>query len=400
MLVATLVFCFAIGFDINPYLRGPSYYPPEWRWSYFFVNTLSRIYLPLLCTLFTIWLFLKTKNKPHLFLLVLLSFFFQLSLLFFSRSGIAVLLHRIINPELNGYFTAALPIQNIFDFLKNYNHDILQFVYHAKAHPPGAILLFYFIKQLLAPFSFFTDFANHLSPAHADVRQTWSALVPLAKTTALFSSFVIPFLAALSLIPLYYSAKILYGEKAAMRSIFLSIFIPSLVFFIPINDAFLHLFSTTAFFFFLKGLQKNNLLSFFFSAVVLFIGVFFNLSLLPILILFFVFALFYLHKNGSKLHSYFKDGLAFSSGFLLSGLFLFFFFQFNFIQVIATIMKYVPHIHTRSYGIWIFYNLYDFLIFCGIPVSIIFLTQLKQSVLRVLKKQWKKIDPLFIAFFA
>src|SRR5258706_12450950 len=156
----TLLFCIAIAFDVTPLLRGPSPYPPEWQLSYLFINTLSLIYFPLVCISLLVGLFLwqETKNiftnkHPGLFLLliILLCFFFQLSILYFSRSGISVLIHRIINPELNGYFTAGLTIQNVSDFLKNYNHDMLQFVYHAKAHPPGAILLFYVIKQILMP---------------------------------------------------------------------------------------------------------------------------------------------------------------------------------------------------------------------------------------------------------
>jgi len=142
--ILTLTFCLAVGFDISVYLRGPSPYPPEWRWPYFFVNTLSKIYLPLLSITLVIFLFslyeknkiLSKHTKLFLFFLILLHFFFELSLLFFSRSGISVLIHRIINPTLNGYFTASLSIQNISDFLHNYNTNILDFIYHAKAHPP------------------------------------------------------------------------------------------------------------------------------------------------------------------------------------------------------------------------------------------------------------------------
>src|SRR5207244_3245226 len=121
----------------------PAPYPPEWRWPYFFVNTLSRIYLPIFLIFVLMIIFLLKEHTKHVFkkipffllCLVLLNFLFQLSILFFSRSGILVIIHRIIEPTLNGYFTASLPIGNLSDFLHTYNGTILHFVYHAKAHP-------------------------------------------------------------------------------------------------------------------------------------------------------------------------------------------------------------------------------------------------------------------------
>ena len=107
----------------------------------------------------------------------MLSFLFQISVQYFSRAGVAVLIHRIINPELNGYFTAALPIQNTGEFLGNYNENLLSFVYHAKSHPPGAILFFHFIKQIMSAFPAAGNFANLLSPEHADVKIIWNHFI-------------------------------------------------------------------------------------------------------------------------------------------------------------------------------------------------------------------------------
>jgi len=407
--ITTLLFCLAIGFDIYPPLRGPAPYPPEWQWPYFFINTLSKIYLPLLSAFVLIAIFIReekknifTRNHTKLFIffIMLLCFFFQLSLLYFSRSGIGVLLHRIINPELNGYFTASLTIHSLADFLGNYNQNMLHYVYHAKAHPPGAILLFYFLKQIISPFTFFINFADHLNPAHGDVKQIWNMLPPVSKATALFSSLVIPFLSTLSLFPLYFSAKMLYGARIALRSMFLFFFIPTIVFFIPINDAFLHVFSLTAFFFLVKGVQKNNLLSYALSGTTLFLGALFNLSLLPLLILFFVFALISLrNKKFSSLKNYLYGGGFYSIGFFLPAILLNIIYHFNFLQVTQTIMHHVPDVHTRSYTLWLFYNIYDFLIFCGIPLALILLHLLKQTFFQSIKKQFSKIDPVFLGLF-
>src|SRR6185503_12834259 len=71
--------------------------------------------------------------------------------------------------------------------------------------------------------------------------------------------------------------------------------------------------------------------------------------------------------------------------------------KFNFLQVIQTIMKHVPDVHTRSYTLWLYYNIHDFLIFCGIPVALILLLMLKQSFIGILQKQLKKIDLVFVS---
>lgn len=389
--IITVLFLVAVGIDVSPFLRGPAPYPPEWQWTYLFINTLDRIYLPIIfiCILIVLfWLSEKNKSlavkhtKLLLISIILLSLLFQLSVQFFSRAGVPVLVHRIINPELNGYFTAALPVKNVADFLSTYNQNILKFVYHAKSHPPGAILLFFFIKQAVSAFPILGNIASSFSPTHADVKSVWDALLPSEKAAAIFSAFLIPFLSSLSIIPLYYSSKILYGAKAALRSAFLFVFIPSVVLFIPINDSFLHIFAITAFFFLLKGIKQKKLLYILLSGLTLFLGAFFNLSLLPLAIFL---GVFFLLNNFTqkkiRLKYIFKSGLVFSLGFILLPLILYLSFHFDFIQMLKIIMGSVPDIHTRSYQIWIFYNLYDFFIFSGIPIAVVFFLSVKKLFL-------------------
>lgn len=409
IIIITVLFLVAIGIDISPFLRGPAPYPPEWQWTYLFINTLDRIYLPLICIGILLVLFWLSEKKNNFFnkhiklllaLIIILSFLFQISVQFFSRAGVPVLIHRIINPELNGYFTAALPVENVADFLNTYNQNILKFVYHAKSHPPGAILLFFAIKQLMLAFPVLGNIAGSFSPAHADVKSVWDILLPSEKATAIFSAFLIPFISALSTIPLYYSTKILFGVKSALRVAFLFVFIPSVVLFIPINDSFLHIFAITAFFFMLKGIKQKKLLYISLSGLTLFLGLFFNLSLLPLVIFLGVFFLLSnLTQKKIEFKYILKCGLVFSLGFILFPLILYFSFHFDFIQMLKIIMGSVPDVHTRSYKIWIFYNLYDFFIFSGIPIAVVFFLSLKQLFRNTVAKKWKYIDHAYLAFF-
>jgi hypothetical protein len=59
----TLFFCLCVGSDITPYLRGPAPYPPDWRWDYLFVNTYPKIWVPLLVSFLSLYLYKKIDFK-------------------------------------------------------------------------------------------------------------------------------------------------------------------------------------------------------------------------------------------------------------------------------------------------------------------------------------------------
>lgn len=405
--ILTIAFLVIIAFDLLPFFRGPAPYPPEWQWPYLYVNTWSKIYAPLAVFLGLIYVFFASTNKngvlqknKNLLLLIgiILAFLIQLSILHFSRTGIFILLGRIIHPEINGYFTAASDIDNVYIFLKTFNNELLNFAYHAKSHPPGSMLFFYMTKHIVAPFESLFPFVDLLSPSHERIRLIWESLSRVDKLNALFSPFFIVLLSSLSVIPTYLCAKTLYGETVAVRCLFLLFLIPTLVFFIPINDAFLHIFSITAFYFLILALRKLNYIYFMFSGLILFLGVFFNLSLLPVAVIFFFFSLFYLIKN--KILSYKNivlSSFAFAFGLFSPLAFLYFTFDFNFLEMVKIIMSTVPDIHTRSPYLWLYFNIHDFLIFLGIPVAISFIALSYENFRKIALKKWSEIDILSLS---
>jgi len=402
--IISFLYFLAIGTDIIPYIRGPAPYPPDWRWEYYFVNTLSRIWFPLFVIGLIFFLFTKITNfhknnseNKLIFILILLNFLLQMALLYYSRSGISVLLHRIINPDLNGYFTAALSIDSFSGFLQNFNKNVLSLPMHAQGHPPGAIIFFWLINKI-AYFLPNTDFIFKIfAPHHSDVRSLWNMLQSYQKLGAIIAGFLIPFLSSITLVPLYYVTKYIYGKEAGINSIFLYSFIPSILLFIPINDVFLPLFSTISLFLFLKGINENNRVLIFFGGLILSFGIFFSLSLLPIIFMFFILFLisFYRRKMLFTLISLLLGG-QFLLGFLILPILLFVFFKFNFIEVGITITSGLPQF--RAYNIWVLYNLYDFFVFSGVPILIIFQVMMKYLFVNLINWRWSNIDDYFIAF--
>lgn len=414
--VATAVFFVSVVLDLIPNLRGPAPYPPEWQWDYLFVNTLDRLWAPLLVMviIFGMYVFAERHQKfatknIYVFLIcaVLASYLFQLGVLYYSRSGIGVLIHRIINPELNGYFTASLNIKNVYEFISTYNENVLSFVYHAGSHPPGAILFFHFNNQLVSMFPTLTDYVAKLSPNRPDVRLIWEMLSTEQKTGAVFSAFFIPMLASFTIVPLYFAARALYGTKSALRTIFIYIFIPSFVLFIPINDSFLPIFSITSFLFFYKGTKENNKYYLFLSGLILFAGVFLNLSILPIGVLYVIFYLLNFFGRKLQLLNLIFDAVIFAGGFLLLPILFLVFFNFNFYEMTRIIMTTVTHVNSRSYSLWLWYNAVDFFIFAGIPLSMVFCYKLVRGVryfaanlkIKNFIKNISRFDFVFIAFF-
>ncbi len=385
--LSSLVFFLAVAFDIIPQIRGPSPYPPEWQWPYQFVNTLNKIWFPLIVitAIIAVILYLE-KTKHHskkreilaLLVLIILGFLFQLSVLYFSRSGISVLFHRIANPKLNGYFTASLNIVNIKQFLRDYDKLVLTLPMHTIAHPPGTIIIFFIINKIASLFLPLMTFVNKLAPVRGDVRILWLSLAPYQRLGSLIAGPLFSFLSTLTTLPLYLLGKFLYGRRVALRAATLYLFVPALTLFIPLPDIVFPLFSTTALLFFLTGLKKNQSLFLVLSGLTAALGIFFTLGILPIVFLSLLLFIFdYLNGNKGRL----KLLISYLVGLILPFLLLDIFFRFNIVKVGITIMK--GGIAHRSYLIWLIYNLWDFFIFAGIPVLIIFLFNLRHSLKKI-----------------
>jgi len=395
----TTIFSLSIAFDLSPYLRGPAPYPPDWRWSYLFINTFSKLWFPLtiaVSILFVVYITeemqLKTifKNKfIALIVLVLLSLLFQLSVIYFSRAGLGVLLHRIIDPNLNGYFTTSLHIKNITIFLKNYSQNVLSYSMHAQGHPPGAILFFYFINSIFKLLPSLN--INTLNINHKDVDLIWKSLSVYQKETALFSSIFIPVLSSLVLIPLYFVGELLYGARAGLRASYLYIFVPSVVLFIPINDVFIPLISTTSFAIFLYALKRENNFYLALSTFIFSLGLFFSLSVLPLILIFLFFLFYYLYKKRISL----KAVLYFVIGLLLLP-FCLIVFGINSLDLVKVLLSGLPK--GRKYTTWLFYDLYDFFIFSGIAYLLTFSLQITRILKVLFLKRKIKIDILLFSF--
>jgi len=400
----SIIFFFAIAFNISPFLRGPGEYIPDWRWPYYFVNTISKIWAPLL--LITI-LFgfikkfdkndaqIKNKEKKLITFLIIWAYLFIFSVLYFSRSGIFVLVERIVNPGENGQFTASLGITNIFSYLSNFNHIVSALEQHAKSHPPGGIVLFWFLNLI---FQFFPkeNFISNLVLHGSDFAMLWNGLLAGQKLTAVFSSILLPFLLTLPIIPIYYLGKLLFKAKTAFRSIAIYAVVPSVVFFVPLLDAFYSVFPLVSLILVIQGITKRNLGFLFLSGMVMGLGLFFTFSITPYFLIYLITLIILLYQKqnlinlSGRVFKYYTALLLGLSSFLILCLF---FLRINLMETVFSIK-----LVYRSYFPWVFYNLYDFFIFTGIPVFILFVYLVKDFINKFLNYKAIKQNFLFLAF--
>jgi hypothetical protein len=122
---------------------------------------------------------------------------------------------------------------------------------------------------------------------------------------------------------------------------------------------------------FSKFKKTKKLIYLLLTGISLFIALFFSLSILPILlILGFTYLMYFYKKNSLTQHV--KNFIIATFGLLILPLILFVFFKFNFLEIALTIMNHLPD-KARSYPLWLVFNIWDFFLFCGIPLTIVFI---------------------------
>jgi hypothetical protein len=350
----TLLFCLAIAFDLSPFLRGPTDIFLESRWPYYFVNTLHKIWAPLAAgTAISIWGFLalrnKLTNKKFLIGLIILTFLWQLSLVYFSRFGLGVLFRRLVTPGINGYFSAAIFDMGFLQYAQKFPELKNTFSQHARSHPPGTVWI---IKSIIAVTDKFPRIAD-LIPEPNDSISLWSPLTPGQKIGSIISIFVLHLIAATSvIIPFYLSPS----RETAIKSAILYSVVPAVSFFALTGDPLYAIFAGLS----LIALIKNKP---FLAGLLMGLGMFFSVVSLVVLAIIVIYIL--LSEYKTNLIKY------------LFGIALFaFILQLIGINLIGIYAANISDQAQREYWKWFIYNPYDFFVFTGLPIAIIFIYQL------------------------
>lgn len=380
----------------------------EWEWSYVPLTTYGRLWLPiiifigfLLISMYFLRInsVLHNKKKNEMFvlsILVFMAFLIEMGVFYLSRGGFLKLASKIRCPAATSYYTVAHGVTDIITFLGNYVSLMPTFPLHATTNPPGPIIFCWLIDKI-----------PHFS----------------GETVATVIGLLLPLTGCFTIFPLYYLGKEVYGRKVGLYASIMYAVIPSMVLFTPEFDQMYTLFAVSVLYFFYIGLQRQRMAYAFVSGLVCSVGLFMSFCHLVLLFMIGLLA-FLLYINNKKImietHPPFKLAIKFvkrsekdlSFMFVIKSLFSFIaglstlfygvllLFNLNILEVYQQAMVFHKiFVSGMTYSKWVFYNLYDFFIFVGIPLSILFCGKLITELRNVLKsKSIKSLDFQFITF--
>ena len=186
---------------------------PYWTWFFQIKEADNLIFVILiLISAGLIYWIIKKPNKTvrNLILLVFLGYFVQVGFGFVAGGGYETLRSKAVSAGHVKYLEYAVDNLDISEAIFNYEEAFGWDVYLG-TKPPG-VLIFYILDQ-------------KLSNSFSTVDGYWARFDRLSR----FNAFIFPLLTFLGLIPLYYFARIFIGDKGALYSCILYIFLPNVV---------------------------------------------------------------------------------------------------------------------------------------------------------------------------
>jgi len=405
ILPITLFFLLAIIYNLSGLLRGPV----EWRWVYLPSKTYDRLWFPsIIFFLIISYIVIVFRNMREnltrfseikvLTLLIILSFLFHLGIAHLQKTGGILYLGVLVSDEGATSFhgLAAEYDDNIDYLLKNYEMLMPKFSLHGKTHPPGPILFFWSINSALDKVPMVTDiFYNFLSMRYNFIKY----YATKGQAVGCFiAALLISLIGNITIIPLYYLVKKLFEFRVAFLSSIFYLCIPSAVLMNPFLDIIYPLISVSVVYFFILGISTNKYRYSFFGGIFFAFGIFLTFKLLPLLIMILIISILFMfrdridpgleniNKEGLKYivnrSSIIKNLIIFCVSIVIPFLFLFICYDLNILRVFLIALKLHSQITLipRTYSTWILFNLYDFFIFVGVPLFLIFFWQISKEI--------------------
>lgn len=400
----TLLSLIIITFHLLPY--GV---PSIWQWQYLPLKEPARIAFPLgALAIFALAVYyplraawapapganvrpageLKRSEFKTLCSLWLACVLMSVSVVLLHPLGFWELTSIMTNPASNSYYTTALANPSPTQLLQHYDEKMPHFEAHSQTQSAGPIVLFSMMHNVYAKFPLTQDIAETLLALSPGVSSETAArqasvaskilLTPMDVSISLLIALSLICLGGLTVVPIYFLAKWLYGVRTALVAAGAWIILPSFHSFTVSVDqmypfaAGLILCGTYRG---VRGLSatppgKSALLLLAGSGCLDGVGLFFNVGLLTLLPLCFLFAL--LLSPGLAPKKLAAGALSFILGVVAPLLLLKIFYDFNWIAVFkkSNELNYALHyVDSRSYFGSLGGNLWDFFAFAGVPVA-------------------------------
>jgi hypothetical protein len=404
LLVAVLsgAYILGIAFNLTPWLRGPE----EWRWAYVIPGSFQRLWLPVLLTggycLFLIWWFRQPsqpgRTAEYLFIASFMTAAIQLGLLYLEHADVrSQLFYRTVSELSGGFYNVGAVVTDNAAFLASFGERMASFPIHPQRHPPGLPLLFAWTRQL---FDHFPELAAQVSAQWRPYQCHNYVLMNLPNSVIASASLqmLLPFALGLVTWPLYHFGRLVYDRETGLRAALLWPLLPGVAMWATQWNQLYALFTLPAFILLHLGLARRWRLGFLLTGLVLHLATWFTFANLIIAAFLGLYALlWYWTCRERPTFAWMASG----AGLLFAGLFIPWLIAgaaFNFDPLAIWQQGLGTHLSLdRSYLTWLFYHLYDFFVFLGIPLFVLWAAGTASAF-----RQWGqgKLDILAISALA
>jgi len=375
---ATLAWSLLLVADTVPALRGPL----EWRWPYELASDPGRIATSGLALVVYLvvafWLLRQAvtraddRRRRWAWAVVAWALIgtplIQVAVVYLRHPNVLrELFDRTVSLHSGGYFSAVVEVEDINEYLHRFPALMPDFPIHPKRHPPGIPLMFWLARQVFALMpGLARQIALPLRGFQCD--NLWLQYLSDPQIASAWVSMALPGLAGLTVLPLYRLGRYVLDQKLALVAVVLYPLTMSVGLFATMWDQFIPLFTTLGLLWFIRGLEERRLTLILAAGLAISIGTFFNLGVIIGLAILGLYSLFWhaFHRP-LDLKRIALEGAAFAAG--LAGVWAIYWLFWG--VTVLDIWQVAMSFHLkmgRSYWLWVFYHLYDFLSFLGIPL--------------------------------
>ena len=214
-------------------------------------------------------------------------------------------------PGSSGYFTEArYHMTDVSSFLSTYEDRMAEGdVLHVGTHPPGLFLFYRALLSISQSSSGLREILSGIQPDSVDgaltileqtSRATATPLEAADNATIWLAALLTQFAVVTTVIPLFFLLRRDYSRETSWLAVSLWPLVPALAVFLPKSDAFFPLLGTAFLFVWLEAWQRQSVVWSLAAGLLLWLGMFFSLAVLPIALLAGLLALWESRLSGAE----------------------------------------------------------------------------------------------------
>lgn len=288
------------------------------------------------------------------------------------------------------YYSQALDVRDTKSFLGEYPRLMSAMPYHARTHPPGAIIFMHWVYSVVRRSVSDPDksLAGRvlLEVPPSEAAKLWAErfktqgagkdYTALEVLGAFWVGLVIALLGALVVLPIYFTATDLFGWRAGLVAGVLGAVIPSGLLFPVSVDQLVFVVTAVSLWLLVTGIRKRRLLRLLGSGIVLGVGLGISFGLLVLVPGFLVFIL-WASLGKERWRRTAAECAVFLAAVVAPAALLWAFSGCDMLMVYQKAVEAhrfeLTQVWHRSYGRWVVGNLGDFLLLGGLPGLVYFL---------------------------